>query len=203
MSETETADTLAPNNLEEAQARAAAAFFSKARRAWVDAMPPDPDLWVLEIGCGGGATGALALREGKCGAWIGVELDARAAADALFALTDVIGIDPAGQDLPYGRSAFGLVFVGQGLAAFERPWRTLAAAQPLLRPGGRLILSVAARAGLPRKERKAGFTVGSVRRILTRAGFEALMVKAVGGKAGFLGLGAKPAQRIEAVARRR
>ena len=76
--ETQT-DTLA-----EAQGRVAAAFFGKARRAWVDAMPPDPDLWVLEIGCGGGATGALAVKEGKCGAWIGVETDPKAASDALF-----------------------------------------------------------------------------------------------------------------------
>jgi cyclopropane fatty-acyl-phospholipid synthase-like methyltransferase len=46
------------DSLAEAQGRVAAAFFGKARRAWVDAMPLDPDLWVLEIGCGGGATGA-------------------------------------------------------------------------------------------------------------------------------------------------
>ena len=72
-----------------------------------------------------------------------------------------------------------------------------------MRPGGRLILSLAARAALPRSERKAGFTAGQVRALLKRAGFEPLMVKSVGGKAGFLGLRARPAQRIEAVARRR
>ena len=196
------ADSLA-DSLEDAQARTAAAFFSKARRAWVDAMPPDKDLWVLEIGCGGGATGALALKEGKCGAWIGVEMDPRAASDALFALTDVIGFDPAGQELPYGRSAFGLIFVGPGLAAFDKPWRTLKAVAPMLRPGGRLILSVPARAALPKAERRAGFKQGVVRDALKRGGFEPLMVKEVGGKAGFLGLGRKPSQRIEAVARRK
>lgn len=199
----DTAQQSSADSLEEAQGRVAAAFFGKARRAWVDAMPPDRDLWVLEIGCGGGATGALALREGKCGAWIGVELDAKSAADALFALTDVIGFDPADQTLPYDRSAFGLVFVGQGLSSFSRPWRTLKTIAPLLRPGGRLILSVAARGGLAKADRKAGFKEGQVRGILKRAGFEPLMVKEVGGKAGFLGIGAKAAQRVEAVARRR
>lgn len=193
---------LAPSLLE-AQGRVAAAFFGKARRAWVEAMPPDPDLWVLEIGCGGGATGALALKEGKCGAWIGVELDPKAASDALFALTDVIGFDPADQALPYARAAFGLVFVGQGVTGFRKPWRTLKAIAPLLRPGGRLILSVAAKGSLGKAERKASFTQGAVRSLLNRAGLAPLMVKAVGGKAGFLGLGAKPSQRIEAVARRK
>jgi SAM-dependent methyltransferase len=191
------------DSLEEAQGRVAAAFFNKARRAWVDAMPQDADLWVLEIGCGGGATGALALKEGKCGAWIGVELDPKAASDALFALTDVIGFDPADQTLPYDRAAFGLIFVGQGLAGFSKPWRTLKSVAHLLRPGGRLILSVAARAALAKPDRKTGFDEGQVRAILKRAGFEPMMVKAAGGKGGFLGIGAKPAQRIEAVARRR
>jgi SAM-dependent methyltransferase len=191
------------DSLAEAQGRVAAAFFGKARRAWVDAMPPDPDLWVLEIGCGGGATGALALKEGKCGAWIGVETDPKAASDALFALTDVIGFDPADEALPYARAAFGLVFVGPGVAAFRKPWRTLRSIAPLLRPGGRLILSVPARGALAKAERRAGFAEGSARALLKRAGFEPLMVKAIGGKAGFLGLGAKPSQRIEAVARRK
>ncbi|MGH7024684.1 MAG: class I SAM-dependent methyltransferase [Caulobacteraceae bacterium] len=180
------------------QGDTASAFFAKARRAWVDAMPPDKDLAVLEIGCGVGATGALALREGKCGSWIGIELSAREASEALFALTDVIGFDPAGQALPYKRASFGLIFVGATLGTFPKPARTLKAVVPLLRPGGRVIASVAGKGA----DRAAGFTAASLRRVLRRAGVTPLMVKAVGGKRGFLGLGRVPPQRIEAVGKR-
>jgi SAM-dependent methyltransferase len=185
-------------SLSQAHADAAVAFFSKARRAWVDAMPPDRDLAVLEIGCGAGATGALALREGKCGSWIGVELDPRASAEALYALTDVIGADPAGMDLPYGKATFGLIFVGAGLGAFDKPARTLKAVAPMLRHGGRVIVSVAGRG----TDRRAGFTPGGLNATLKRAGLKVLMLKAVGGRHGFLGLGSRPPQRVEAVAKR-
>ena len=177
---------------------AAKAFFAKARRGWVDAMAPDRDLAVLEIGCGTGATGALALKEGKCGSWIGVELGQREAAEAMFALTDVIGFDPADEVLPYARSSFGLIFVGASLAAFDKPHRTLKAVAPLLRPGGRVIVSVAGRGG----DKKRGFTTTSLARALKRARIRPLMVKAVGGKSGFLGLGRVLPQRIEAVGAR-
>jgi SAM-dependent methyltransferase len=185
-------------SLSQAHTDTAIAFFSKARRAWVDAMPPDADLAVLEVGCGTGATGALALREGKCGSWIGVELDPRAGAEALFALTDVIGADPAGMDLPYGKATFGLIFVGAGLGAFDNPARTLKSVVPFLRHGGRVIVSVAGRG----TDRKEGFTSGSLNAALKRAGLKVLMLKTVGGRAGFLGIGRKPPQRVEAVAKR-
>jgi SAM-dependent methyltransferase len=181
-------------SLSEAHVEAASAFFSKARRAWVDAMPPDPDLAVLEIGCGTGATGALALKEGKCGSWVGVELGQREGAEALFALTDVIGADPAGMTLPYARSSFGLIFVGSGLTAFEDPARTLKSVMHLLRPGGRVIVSVAGRGADP-----CGFAPAALKRVLKRAGVKILMLKGVGGKAGILGLGRRPPQRVEAV----
>jgi len=145
-----------------------------------------------------GATGALALKEGKCGSWIGVELGQREAAEAMFALTDVIGFDPADEVLPYARSSFGLIFVGASLAAFDKPHRTLKAVAPLLRPGGRLIVSVAGRG----VDKKRGFTVAALTRALKRAKIRPLMVKAVGGKKGILGIGRVPPQRIEAVGRR-
>jgi len=184
-------------SLSDAQAEHAATFFAKARRAWVDAMALDPDLAVLEIGCGTGATGALALKDGMWGSWMGVELAARQAVEALFALTDVIGQDPADTALPYARSSFGLIFVGAGLSAFDKPHKTLAAVIPLLRPGGRVIVSVAGRGA-----DKRGFTPAGLKRALTRGGVKLLMLKAVGGKAGFLGLGRKPPQRVEAVGKR-
>ena len=47
-------------------------------------------LEILEIGCGTGATGALALSEGCCGRFVGVELFETAAAEAREVLSEVI-----------------------------------------------------------------------------------------------------------------
>jgi len=177
----------------------ASAFFAKARRAWVDAMTDDRDLAVLEIGCGTGATGALALRQGKCGSWVGVEMNAREAAEAMFALTDVISADPAVVALPHARSSFGLIFVGHALSGFDAPAKTLKAVAPLLRPGGRFVVSAAGKG----VDKKRGFTRHSLRRTLKRAGIEVLMLKENGGKAGFLGLGRAHPKSLHATGKRR
>ena len=177
-------------SLADAQAKAAGAFFAAADRKLVDALPPDPDLWVLEVGCRTGATGALALRSGKCGAWIGLETDAKSAAEAMFALTDVIGDDPAKTPLPYGRAAFGLLVIGDALADFADPAASLKALAPLLRPSGRALASV------------TRFREGQIVRLLKGAGLRVGAVQVVGGRAGFLGFGQKPAERIEVSAKR-
>ena len=177
-------------SLADAQAKATGAFFAAADRRLVDAMPPDPDLWVLEVGCRTGATGAFALRSGKCGAWVGLETDPKAAAEAMFALTDVIGADPAREALPYGRAAFGLLIVGDALAGFADPAASLKALTPLLRPSGRALASV------------TRFRQREIVRLFRNAGLRVGAVTAIGGKPGFLGLGRKPPERIEVVAKR-
>jgi SAM-dependent methyltransferase len=177
-------------SLADAQAKAAGAFFAAADRELVDALPPDPDLWVLEIGCRTGATGALALRSGKCGAWMGLETDPKSAGEAMFALTDVIGTDPAKLALPYKRAAFGLLVIGDALADFADPAASLKALVPLLRPSGRALASV------------TRLSERQIVRVLKGAGLRVGAVHAVGGKAGFLGFGRKPPERIEVVARR-
>jgi SAM-dependent methyltransferase len=172
--------------------RQAAAFFASARRALVEAMPPDPDLAVLEIGCGSGATGALALRLGKAGSWIGIETDPKAAAEALYALTDVITLDPAGTPPLGSRSSFGLILATEGLLAFPRPERSLKAVVPLLRHGGRVRLALPGKGA----DKKAGLSAGQVKALVARAGLKLVSLKASGG--GFL----KSPKRIEAVAKR-
>ncbi|MEQ1670224.1 MAG: class I SAM-dependent methyltransferase, partial [Hyphomicrobium sp.] len=67
-----------------------ASYFSTARADWVDRLPRDPSAAILEIGCGTGATGALALSEGCCGRYVGVELFEAAASEAREVLTEVI-----------------------------------------------------------------------------------------------------------------
>jgi SAM-dependent methyltransferase len=188
-------------SLADAQGRTADAFFAAADRELVDALPADPDLWVLEVGCGGGATGALALKEGKCGAWIGLEADPRAAGEAMFALTDVIDPTPFAKssadqilrsfsEAGYARAAFGLLVIGDALADFADPAAGLKALVPLLRPSGKALASV------------KRFREREIVRLLKTAGLKVGAIHAVGGKAGFLGFGRKPPERIEVTAKR-
>ena len=42
-------------------------YFEGARKDYVSELPVNPQASILEIGCGDGGTGYLALKEGKCG----------------------------------------------------------------------------------------------------------------------------------------
>jgi len=95
---------------------------------------------VLEFGCGSGATGALALREGRCAAWTGI--DANAPSEALFALSEVL---PSAEHLQ--AASFDVIF-----APADGETRALAA---LLAPGGWLYLDGADKSAL-KALRKAG-----------------------------------------------
>ena len=54
-------------------------YFHGERRDFIDKLDRSTTRQILEIGCGDGATGAYAKREGKCGRYIGVELVPEAA----------------------------------------------------------------------------------------------------------------------------
>jgi len=54
-------------------------YFHGERRDLIDQLEGSSTRQILEIGCGDGATGAYAKREGKCGRYIGVELFPEAA----------------------------------------------------------------------------------------------------------------------------
>jgi len=153
-----------------------AEFFAAADQARIDLLPPDGTAHVLEIGCGKGATGALALRQRLCTSWIGVEANAALAGEALFALTDVRVGDVEAVELDYDEASFDLVIVGDG-AGFRRPRAILGALAALLAPGGWLYLA-AKGDPLP-----AWLTPKSVSRLMRRAGLAAIGVTA-GGRSG-------------------
>ena len=114
----------------------AAQYFAAAERGRLDLLPPAAH--VLEIGCGSGATGALALREGKAARWVGVETRPREAAEALYALSDVHSV--ALDALPYEGATFDMIFLGDDLAGLKKPKAALARLARLLRPGGWLMI---------------------------------------------------------------
>jgi SAM-dependent methyltransferase len=111
-------------------------YFANARRDWIDPMPVDRDLKALELGCGSGATGALALSQGKCGAWVGIERHGPAAAMAAGVLTEVIVGDVDSLDIPHAEESFDLLVMGEVLEHLPDPEATLRRLTRFLRLGG-------------------------------------------------------------------
>jgi 2-polyprenyl-3-methyl-5-hydroxy-6-metoxy-1,4-benzoquinol methylase len=118
-----------------------AAYFASARRDWLDPLPPNPHLRVLELGCGAGATGAAALAEGKCGVWIGIERHGSAAAQAAHVLTQVIEGDISELDLGLAEASFDLLVMGEVLEHLPDPEAVLARLVRYLKPGGTALAS--------------------------------------------------------------
>jgi trans-aconitate methyltransferase len=135
-----------------------AAYFAAAQGELIAALPADPHAAVLDLACGNGATGALALREGKCASYVGVEANPAAAGEARFALSDVIVGDLAALTLPWPAKTFDIVIAGTALAALADPPAFLARLVPIMRPGARLFATVPAgsRQDWPKLIRRAG-----------------------------------------------
>ena len=95
-----------------------ASFFAAAHAERLGVLHPGAR--VLEFNCGSGATGALALREGRCASWTGI--DPNAPPEALYALSEVL---PSAEALP--DAGFDVVFATAD---------DLASAARLLAPGG-------------------------------------------------------------------
>ena len=132
-----------------------ATYFAAARRDIIDPLPVDRTLAILEFGCGNGASGALALREGKCGTYVGVEKAGAAASEARFALTDVYTGDIASLDLPFEAASFDVIICGQSLEAAADREASLKRLASLLRPGGRLFATIPAGSALTPKVLRA------------------------------------------------
>lgn len=116
-------------------------YFSGARADFVARLPSDPSAAILEIGCGSGATGALALAEGRCGHYAGVELFEDAAAKAQRVLSEVVIGDVERIALPWRPASFDALILSEVLEHLVEPWRVLDRLAPLVRPGGMVLAS--------------------------------------------------------------
>jgi SAM-dependent methyltransferase len=153
-------------------------FFATADRGRIDLLPPGGSAVVLELGCGKGATGALALKDRRCARWIGVEANLAAANEALYALTDVHAGDLETLDLGYPEGAFDVIFLSQAAAAFARPRATLGRLARLLGPGGWLYVIARDEAGLA-----PWMAPKRLGKLLKRAGLTAITVRGSGREA--------------------
>jgi 2-polyprenyl-3-methyl-5-hydroxy-6-metoxy-1,4-benzoquinol methylase len=99
---------------------------------------------VLEIGCGTGSTMAVLRSQRVPSQSIGVELDPAAAASAREVFDTVIegAVEAADFEALIAPGTLDLVLCLDVLEHLVDPWQVVRRVTPLIRPGGRLILSV-------------------------------------------------------------
>ncbi len=104
---------------------------------------PDAPAKVLEIGCGAGATMAELRKRGTQSA-IGVELDPGAAADAAKHFDTVLKgfVEQADIEGHVAPGTLDMVLALDVLEHLVDPWTQVKRLSPLLKPGGRFVLSV-------------------------------------------------------------
>jgi methionine biosynthesis protein MetW len=94
---------------------------------------------VLDVGCSSGYL-AHQLVERGCSV-VGIELDARAAAAARAVCEDVLVGDVERMELPFPDASFDTVMCGDLIEHLRDPKGFLKRIRPLLRPGGRVVLT--------------------------------------------------------------
>lgn len=119
----------------------AESYFNRARVDFVHRLPMDPTSAVLEIGCGTGATGALALKRGRAGRYVGVELFEGAAASAREVLSEVIVGDVETLEFDWQPAAFDALILSEVLEHLREPWAVLSKLSRFVRPGGLVLAS--------------------------------------------------------------
>lgn len=135
----------APDALERWDDRAYAAkphgYFLGAREDFVSELPINQQARILEIGCGEGGTGCMALEQLKCGTYCGVELFPSAADKAKHRLSEVVLGNVEQIDLPWPGEHFDVLILSEILEHLVDPWSVLKKLHPLLKPGARVFAS--------------------------------------------------------------
>jgi 2-polyprenyl-3-methyl-5-hydroxy-6-metoxy-1,4-benzoquinol methylase len=96
---------------------------------------------VLELGCGAGGTGRAALKAGKAGRYVGIELSDAAAGIAREHLSEVIVGNVEQLDLAALSGQFDALIVSEVLEHLVDPWAALERLVGCLKPGGEVYAS--------------------------------------------------------------
>ena len=118
-----------------------AAYFANARRDIVEQLPTGPHAAILELGCGSGGTGRLAMTSGKAGRYVGIELSPAAAKKAAEDLSEVRVGDVEQLDLEPWRDSFDALIISEVLEHLTDPWTTLRRLVTCVKPGGAVFAS--------------------------------------------------------------
>lgn len=116
-------------------------YFAGARADFVSRLPHDPTAAILEIGCGSGATGALALGGGYCGRYVGVELFETAAIEARKVLSEVIIGNVETLSFDWQPAEFDALILSEVLEHLVEPGRVVRDLARFVRPGGIVMAS--------------------------------------------------------------
>lgn len=116
-------------------------YFGEARSDYIGQLPESQTASILEIGCGNGATGALALASGKCGEYIGVEVFEPMATKASAVLTKVHLGNVETMELPYAAGHFDALVMSEVLEHLVNPEAVVEKIIGLIKPGGYIFAS--------------------------------------------------------------
>jgi 2-polyprenyl-3-methyl-5-hydroxy-6-metoxy-1,4-benzoquinol methylase len=116
-------------------------YFAGGRQDFVSMLPLCAEAAVLEVGCGIGTTGRLALEQGRCKRFCGVELLPSAAREAASCLTEVVQGDIEKLDLPWAPGVFSAVILSEVLEHLQDPWMVLRKLRVVLKDGGLVLAS--------------------------------------------------------------
>jgi 2-polyprenyl-3-methyl-5-hydroxy-6-metoxy-1,4-benzoquinol methylase len=116
-------------------------YYGNPRSDYVDLLPVDPEAAILELGCGNGATGCLALCEGKAARYVGIELFRPMADEASKVLTTVHCDDIEHIGLPYPPGTFDALIMSEVLEHLADPDPVLRKLLATLKPGARIFAS--------------------------------------------------------------
>lgn len=114
-------------------------YFAGARADFVEDLPDSSTASILEVGCGSGSTGRLAIARGKCARYCGIELNLQAASAAAHELHEVVHGNVETVELPWAPEQFDALIMSEVLEHLVDPWSTLRKLHPLLKPGGVVI----------------------------------------------------------------
>lgn len=117
------------------------AYFSGVRTDILAELPKDPAARILEIGCGTGGTGEVALATGRAGFYRGVEFDPASAERAKSVLTDVVCANVETVDPALIADSYDVLILSEVLEHLIDPWGVMKALAPFLKPGGRIYAS--------------------------------------------------------------
>jgi len=109
-------------------------YFTGARRDYIAELPNNAKSCILEIGCGNGDTGALAISNGKCACYCGIERYGPAAEAAKSKITEVITGDVENVKLPWPSQSFDAFILSEVLEHLVDPWAVLRNLRPLMKP---------------------------------------------------------------------
>lgn len=128
-------DTETSNQMYDEYARKPPGYFTGARSDYIRQLPLQSAAKILEVGCGTGDTGMLALSEEKCGWYCGVELCESVAEEAKQKISEVVVGNVESIAFPWPEKTFDVLIISEVLEHLVDPWKVLLRLHPLMKPG--------------------------------------------------------------------